>query len=341
MKRLLKPLLLFFTFALFINSCEKGPDPIEIKDLALKIDEVRKFAIKVPSNWINIETPTKRIISFSSKEGQSRFFKYDSKGFPVAKIDLQAINIDSANSLDNIFEKSKIFPPEYYSAPEKINIDGVEAKKVTYTFDLEDGSFDGVLYVATKDNSVATVLSFETFAGTKEKYNDKFNEILKSVKLAVNPPKRTADTLNQVVEAEPASTTLKNFDGQGFKIQIPSNFRAEVSKAANTIYSRNFTGDRRADCNIRVDVREAKSKNLKKIVEENQANIKGASSPVAIKLAGKEGFFFNYPASKDVAGRIYYVINGNNLYQISLTWFKGEEKDYLPTFENSVKSIAF
>lgn len=341
MKFLLKSFLLVSIFAFVLSSCDKGPQPIEIKDLELKSDEVRKFEIKVPSNWVNIVTPTKRIISFSSKEGQSRFFKYDSKGFPGAKIDLQAINLDSVNTLETILEKAKIFPPEYYTAPEKVQIDGVEAKKVTYTFDLEDGSFDGSIYVASKDNSVATVLVFETFAGSKEMYSAKFDEVLKSVKLAVNPPKRSADTTTQVVEAEPASPTLKKFDGQGFKIQIPDNFRAEVSKAANAVYSRNFTGDRRADCNIRVDVREAKSTNLKKIAEENQANIKGAGNLSSTKLGGKEAYFFNYPATKDVKGRIYYVINGNNLYQISLTWFTGEEKDYLPVFEKSVSSLSF
>ena len=72
-----------------------------------------------------------------------------------------------------VFEKSKIFPAEYYSAPEKVTIDGVEGKKVTYTFDLEDGTFDGALYVAAKDSTAATIIIFETFAGSNEQYKAK------------------------------------------------------------------------------------------------------------------------------------------------------------------------
>ncbi|MFY8160912.1 MAG: hypothetical protein ACOVNU_06240 [Candidatus Kapaibacteriota bacterium] len=341
MTSFIKSLFVIIGFAFIINSCDKGPEPIEIKDLELKKDEVRKFEIKVPSNWHNVVNPAKRVISFSSKEAQSRFFKYDPTGFPGAKIDLQAFNLDSANTIETIFEKSKIFPAEYYSAPEKVTIDGVEGKKVTYTFDLEDGTFDGALYVAAKDSTAATIIIFETFAGSNEQYKAKFTEILNSVKLAVNPPKKLVDTITQVVEAEPASSTLKKFDGQGFKISIPDNFKAEITKASNTVYSRNFTGDRRADCNIRVDVREAKSTNLKKIAEENQATIAGASKVNSTKIGGKEAYFVNYNATKDVKGRIYYILNDNKLYQVSLTWFIGEEKDYLPVFEKSVNSMSF
>lgn len=341
MKNFINSAIVLFCVVLFLNSCDKGPKPIEISDLELKVDETRKFEIKVPSNWVNIVTPTKRIISFSNKESQNRFYKYDATGFPGAKIDLQVMTLDSANPIAMVIEKSKLFPAEYYSAPIKVNIDGVEATKFTYTFELEDGSFNGITYVASKDNEVATVINFETFANTNELYKDKFDEIVKSIKLAVNPPKRTADTTVQLIEAEPASTTLKNFAGQGFNIQIPDNFRAEVTKANGVLYSRNFTGDRRADCNIRVDVRDAKSTTLKKIAEENQSNISGASKLSSTKLGGKEAYFLNYSANKDVKGRIYYVINDNKLLQISLTWFVGEEKDYLPTFEKSVTSINF
>lgn len=341
MKNFINSTILLFSIIILLNSCDRGPKPIEINNLEVKTDETRKFELKVPSNWINIVTPTKRIISFSNKESQNRFYKYDATGFPGAKIDLQVMSLDSANTFDMVIEKSKLFPAEYYSAPEKVNINGVSATKFTYTFELEDGSFDGVTYIATKDNEVATVINFETFANTNELYKDKFDEIFKSIKLAVNPPKRTADTTVQLVEAEPASTTLKNFSGQGFNIQIPDNFRAEVTKANGVIYSRNFTGDRRADCNIRVDVRDAKSTTLKKIAEENQSSIAGASKLNSTKLGGKEAYFLNYSANKDVKGRIFYVINDNKLLQISLTWFVGEEKDYLPTFEKSVNSINF
>lgn len=341
MKNIFNSSVILFGILLLLNSCDKGPKPIEISNLEIKKDETRKFEIKVPSNWINIVTPTKRIISFSNKESQNRFYKYDATGFPGAKIDLQVINIDSANTLDLVIEKSKIFPAEYYSAPVKVNIDGVSATKFTYTFELEDGSFDGITYIATKDNEVATVINFETFANTKELYKDKFDEIFKSIKLAVNPAKKSADTTTQLIEAEPASPTLKNFPGQGFNIQIPDNFRAEITKANGVLYSRNFTGDRRADCNIRVDVRDAKSTSLKKIAEENQAGITGASKLNSTKIGGKEAYFFNYSANKDVKGRIFYVINDNKLLQVSLTWFVGEEKDYLPIFEKSVGSINF
>ena len=54
-----------------------------------------------------------------------------------------------------------MFESKIYSFPEKVMIDGVEGKKISYAFELEDGNFHGEMYFAAKDTGIATVLTFE------------------------------------------------------------------------------------------------------------------------------------------------------------------------------------
>ena len=47
----------------------------------------------------------------------------------------------------------------------------------------------------------------------------------------------------------------------------------------------------------------------------------------------------NTMPSKTVKRRMYYLIGGENLYQLSIDWFVGEEAQYLPIFEKSVNTF--
>lgn len=336
MKKLFLPIALFAMF--IISSCEKKQEATPIESLTSYTDESTKFTIKYPSNWKENHQVGKRFFC-ATPGGASRFIKYDATGANSAKIDLQTFKLDSANTLDAVINQSKKFPPEHYSAPAKVTIDGVQATKMTYTFDLEDGPFNGEVYIASKDNKIATILSFETFAGTMATYRDKFDEITKSLVLAVEPVRKKGDTTFIEEQLPPASKTLKAFAGQGFSISIPDNYTDTKTKTASSQYSVMFSGDRRADCNIAIDIFDAsKASNYKKTVEDNAAKIKG-SAVKSMKIGGNEAYSFDYPASAKVKARMYFVFANKKMHRIVLTWFKDEEKDYLPVFESCVNSF--
>ncbi len=109
----------------------------------------------------------------------------------------------------------------------------------------------------------------------------------------------------------------------------------------DAIYSINYSGERRADCNIQVDVLDASKQNkLDKIVEDNRAKYKNAK-PKDVKIGGVAAKVMDYSFAKDVKSRVYFTIKDDKLYRITMNWFKGEEKDYLPIFEKSIKSFKF
>jgi hypothetical protein len=328
-----------FTLALalvILSACNQGPKPIEISSLDKIVEPNYKYEISIPSNWQNSKS-SKRVASFSNKETSERFRKYDATGFPGAKVDLEIATIDSSG-LEGMIAKKKAFSGEAYSAPIQVTIDGIQVTKLAYSFPLDDGDFDGEMYVGTKDNKTATIINFGTFAGTKDKYKDKFAEIIKSIKLAITPEKKEGDVVINNIEATPASKKLKAISGTGFSVSIPDNFKTEAG-GAKALFSKRYIGERRGDCYLQVDVIDSKrSNNLKNIADGTKNAVKGGDLKET-KFGGQTAYFFSYNPAKEVNGRIYFALKNDNLYRFTINWFKGEEADYLPVFEEVIKSF--
>lgn len=343
MKKMFTLLLAAFTVALFAAGCGQKHQPIEIEGLDIYQDPAVSFSLKYPKNWWTTKIPGANFSVYSSKDAAGRFSKYDSDGLPGARIMIQAYQLDSM-TIEDVVKKVKIFESSAYKGDAKVTLDGVEATKLTYDFQLEDGAFNGEIYIAAKDSGMATVIKFEAFAGAFEKYKTSFGEILASMKLAQTKVKRP-DTVHQVVEADPPSQNLTARKGTGYSISIPENFHGKTVTGRNAIFSENYIGDRRGDCNIQVDVKDAsKQKDLGKIVDDYKKVISGAGAPVSTNLGGLKASYIPYSVkTKDglVKARIYFAVKGDKLFQITMNWFTGEEQNYLPIFEKSIASVKF
>lgn len=333
-------LISFFLCVIVFSSCNKGPQPVEITKLTDYNDELVKFSIKYPENWITIKTVGERFIVFSSNDAKSRFAKYDAQGFPGVMIDVYSTKVTETKTIDTLIKKSQIFPPEYYKES-AITIDGVQGKRFDYGFELEGGEFKGVFIIASKDNLTYTSLKIETFDGTWSKYEENINTIIASLKLAVTQEKKQ-DTITNVEELPLPSTNLVVKQGNGYSISIPDNFYLGKSPTKDAVSSNNYLGDRRADCNILIDVLDAsKSSDFKKAATELASRYPGASSLSSTKLGGIDAFMISYKPTKDVKSRVYFAKKGDKMFRISIYWFTPEEKDYLPIFEKSISSIKF
>ncbi len=332
---------ILFVVALIVGCGNKFGSPTEIADLKEYKDDATKFSLLYPSNWVTSRVPSKRFAAFSSNEALSRFAKYDIEGFPAAKVDVFIVQVDTLTNLDSIITASMNFKQDIYKR-EDVTIDGVASRKYTYSFELKDGEFRGAMYVGTKDEKAITFLYFETFADTWSKYEDSFNEIAKSLKLATAPVVSGPEVIFETIEEQAASENLVPKSGPGYTIMISDNFNSTRGTAGGAISSQNYIGKRRADCNIQVDVIDAsEQKNLKKIVEENKGNYRNSGALSNITLGGVPAYMFPYQPAAQVKGRAYFAIKGNKLFRITMNWFAGEEADYLPIFEKSVNSIKF
>ena len=339
MKKALNFLLVIALTAITIISCNKGPDVVPVEGLDTFNDEVTLFSIKYPKNWKKSSVPGARFVVFSHDQVRSRFGRYDPTGFPGAKIDFLVTPLDSVTTIDTVIARAKVFPQNIYEEAET-TIDGVTAKKLVFSFPLSGGMFNGMILIATKDNKRASSIFIESFDDSYETYKESFDEIIKSIKLAEMPPERKVDTITQVVEADPPSQTLETRQGDGFTIGIPDNFGAEnIGKAASALKSWSFLGKRRGDCFIKIEMFDSKGKALSKIVDELKGSLPGSGGANKTSLGGAEAYRVDYKPAGQVKGRVYFVMKDKHLYRLTINWFVGEEKDFLPVFEKSVASF--
>jgi len=332
---------ILFVVAILVGCGNKFGSPTDIAGLEEYKDGVTSFSVKYPSNWVTSRVPGKRFAVFSSNDALSRFAKYDIEGFPGAKVDVFVVLVDTLSNLDSIITANMNFKQDIYKR-EDFTIDGIASRKYTYSFELKDGEFRGAMYVGTIDQKAITFLYLETFADTWSKYEESFNEIAKSLKLATEPIAAAPREIFETVDEPPASENLIPKTGPGYTIMISDNFNSTRGTAGGVIASQNYIGKRRADCNIQVDVIDAsESKDLKKIVEENKAGYRNSGALSNLTLGGVPAYMFPYQAAPQVKGRVYFAIKGNKLFRITMNWFVGEEADFLPIFEKSVNSIKF
>lgn len=331
-------LFAFLSIVLLIASCSRGPKAPEVTGYETYTDNTSGLTIEYPKNWQKTTNPI-RFVVFNANEGKSRFVRYDPEGFPGAKIDINLFEMDSVMTIDSVINKIKKFTDDVYEITD-VQFAGFPAKKLTYTFELNSGVFYGETYVLQNDPTTVNVFQIEAFDGTYDKYKEAFDRAIKSFKPGVFPSAKP-DTVTTVTEQPPPSKTLATKSGLGYSIKIPDNFSSERGPSSGVLESKNYIGLRRADCNILVDVIDAsKNKNLQKIVEENRVNYKNAT-PRSTKIGGKDAYVMSYSARTDVLSRVYFVINGDRLYRITMNWYKGEEQDYLPIFEQSIQSFRF
>ncbi|MFP4528988.1 MAG: hypothetical protein ACLFQX_10580 [Candidatus Kapaibacterium sp.] len=346
MKKIVSMIAITILAAMIFAGCESKPDPIPVEGWESYQDPVMKFEIEYPSNWHDIKIAGESILIYSSRHAATRFRDYATTGFPSAKIYLGSASLSQDTTemvtIDTVVSKNMIFEKSVYQGPEKVTIDGVEGRKYTYSFELEDGMFNGEMYVAAADTATATVVVFETFANTMETYRGDFDKVLNSVKLAKTPGDFAADTIYQEVEAEPPSSDLRTISGQGFSMGVPENFNKESAPSGGAEETYNFMGKRRGDSFIRIDIFDAaKTKDAQKVAQDNVPQYRGASSVKSMKIGGQDAYYFDYAPTGTIKGRVWFTIYNQKLYRIMINWFKGEESLFLPPFEKAVNSIKF
>lgn len=328
-----------FCLLLALTSCEEKQKPVEMGELKEYNDETLKMGMKYPSNWETLSEEGKSFFANSMKNGSERLVTFASNGMPIAGFQMLAIKVDSTKTIEKIEQSLREFKASAYDADENINIDGITAKKMTYSFPLNDGECKGFTILAQKDSTMATIIKFKTFAGSYLEYEPKIKEIISSIKLAQTPPERS-DTLYVPSEEFPfPSETLVSKSGKGYSISIPDNFKAVNSTASGAEYSQKYEGERRLDSYVQVDVIDAsKQSNLKKIVEQTTKSIPNKKES-NLKLSGVDAVLVEYSAATNIQRRLYYVVKDKKLYRITVDWFKGEQEQYLPVFEKVVNSL--
>ncbi len=341
MKKVFLLLLISFVSVAILSSCGgKKSQPAEITKLAEYKDGV--FSFQYPENWLKSITPNQSVVAFSSDAGKTRFAKNDPEGDFGAKFLFKAVKLNEGENVDSIVKIEKEWDASIFNAAEKVMVDGVELTKQTYKFELKDGLFEGEIYYGTNDKKeFLSVIKFEAFGGTLSKFRTFIDEALKNTKLAKMPAKKEGEVQVVKVEAPPPSPTLANMKGDGFSIGIPDNFEINrgARKAAGVLAVYDYVGDRRADCNIMVEVLDGKDANIEKIAEALAKKL-GTSSK-GTTLGGEKAFAIDYSPVAGVKGRITLASKNGKIFRATINWSSEEEASYKSVFEKSIGSFKF
>jgi len=326
-----------FLFSLLIIACGGDPysdiDPAPADELEVYENSIYKYKVKVPKNW-DLKTAPKRVTaySFSEQQAQNRFKGYEYNGYPIAKIDLVVVDLDSTRTFDDVFNKFQVWPQQVYKQVEEVMIDGVPGKKLDYVNEQNDGIFNGTLYAAQADSTTATVLVIESFRSTQEQYQPIFDEIVNDLVLAKTPAE-IGDTLFVAgSELPPPSDTLTTMSGNGYTIQVPKNFK-KSQRGSGTV----FDGERRGDSYIMVDITKATVGTAKAAAEKQNESIKGVIK--STKIGGETAYYISYSPSGKIARRLYFIVKNNKIYRLTVDWAKEEQNLYLSVFEKSVNTF--
>ncbi len=328
------------SMAIIVSACGKKAEVPPIADLDTYEDKSMNFSIKFPKNWKGAVEAGKRAEYYSADNIMQRFREYNESEITGAKMAIIANKLEGAPNLDSIIDATKIFQDaSVYSTPEKVQLDGVEATRIKYAYKYADGEFKGERYFAMKDSTAVTIIEFESFGGTFDQLHPKFEEMLKSVKLAYYKPVVKDTTGGKPAEVFKPAESLASFDGKNFSMQYPTNFSGKnMGGGLETVQFQGIGGP--ADCIINVTVTDAsKQNNLDRIVEQNKKLYKAASSSAA-KLGGETAAFIEDMPVKDVRRRTYFAVKGNKLFKVTLQWFKPEQEIFLPTFEKCLGSVS-
>ncbi len=335
---------------LAIAGCAHKARPVPIESLKLVQDEIRKFEVKVPSNWIFVQRKGDLVLATSARGIGGRFLSFG-KGEGGAKVELLVVQIDSAiPALDTLIERSKLDfeidsvqrskgmpnPRDMYELS-AVTIGGKQGRKLAIEFDQADGTFRSEMYFVEND-SLITVLTLAAFGNTFSDYEKEFSEIVASVKPASRPVIAAKAEPEAPKGPEPPSETFRSYNAPDFSIQIPENFEGKKGQSSG-LSSISFLGGR-YDCTIQADVLDAsKQKNLDKIIEQNKSRYQGAS-PVATTVGGQKAYYFAYSGGNGISSRAYFAVKGDKLFRFTVNWIKAEDALYRPLFERCIQSVT-
>ncbi len=334
-KRSLNLLILFSLVTL--ASCGKKQEdmtPVQPGETVTYKDLIYRFSFKAPKSWVVESVPGRNTMYFSTPAAETRFQKF-TEGDLGARVGAGAAEHSTKEKAAEEFRTS--MDGVTFTTPEATTLGGQPALKVGYSVAEEDG-LAGYRIFTDKD-SLVTYFDAATFGPQRmKKYEPVFDLAEKSIQPAfvykVTNGKIDSASMNAMMEQMKPSQTFSTFAGTGFSIQYPDNFSASAMASGVEIKGE------RADAMVRVDANPvAKGIDLSKYVAENSksAIYRGAAAQSAT-LSGQPAKVLSYGTSGATA-RTYFVMSGDKVYRITVSWPNELEAAFRPALEKSVQSF--
>jgi len=332
-----KIILFLLVVIVILPGCSKNA-AIEIKEWTQFQDQFFKASFNYPKDWIVVTEPTKVVVS-SSAEAAEKFFDRDSRKADGVQVVIASERSDSLQNFVKYVRDSKATKEsEGYKVTEMedAKINGLDAKKISYSGVIDEKTKIKAIYIATLKDSTIYYVQYAAFNGLFEPYKPVFDSVLASLilpqKIIIPKGINPAIPLAQV----------EKYSDNYIQLEYPANFGPnELSKKGDMISGVRFSGNKdgmRNDCDINIDIRPAKKLTLDKVVEQNSKRIK-VTSRGSTTIGGEKAVYLNETPQKSIERRTYFVVKNDRFFRAMLTYYTPMKKDFLPAFEKVVASI--
>ncbi len=308
--------------------------PLQPGEMATYKDLVYRFTFKAPKTWAVESVPGTKTTYYSSPSTETRFQNFTEGDFG-ARIEVGAMEHSTKEKEAAAF---KPYDNVTYSAPQPTTLGGQPALKITYSLAGDEDGITGYRIYADKD-SLVTYFDAATFGAKRmAKYAPIFDLSEKSVEpafvLKITGGKIDSASLSAMMDQMKPSPTFATYQGSGYSIQYPDNFSASA-RSGNGV---EIKGER-ADAMVRVDVNSVeKGIDLNKYVDENAQKTYHGASAQTTTLGGLTAKMISYGSSGATA-KAYFVMSGQTVYRITVSWPNELEAAFRPALEKSVQSF--
>lgn len=249
-----------------------------------------------------------------------------------AKIEIGGARGDAAAMAKAISDFKADYNVAKFDPDESTTLAGSPATKLNYSLETGIGAMHAMRTYVLSD-SFYSYIEFAWFDESQAGAKPAFDQALASFK-----PAHSISAAAAAAQAQEASTNLEKFDNEYFSIQYPDNFSAHNGKSAGMMSTATFRGDRN-DCDLQVDVFDAKNLTVDKVFDQNKGKYPNAGSSSDVQMDGNAGKYLNYSPVKDVASRVYFTVKNGKVYRIIMNWYKPMQEGFLPVFEKCVGSF--
>jgi hypothetical protein len=318
-----------------LASCSKKEDmtPVQPGETVAYKDMAYHFSFKAPKSWVVESVPGNNTAYYSSAATETRFQKFN-EGDYGARI---MMGVDTNSSKEKEPANFKPWDGVTYAAPQATTLGGLPALKVSFSTPDDPDGLTGYRIFADKD-SLVTYFEAATFGADRmKKYGPVFQLAEQSVQpafmLKVKNGQIDSASLNAMMEQMKPSQTFSTFNGSGFSIQYPDNFSASPASGGVLIKGE------REDAMVKVDANDVqKGIDLNKYVEENAAKTYHGAAAQNANVGGQAAKMISYGNSSATA-RAYFVMAGQKVYRITVSWPNSLEAAFRPALEKSVQSF--
>jgi len=331
-------IILLLLVIIMLPGCSKKA--VEVKEWVQFQDQFFKVSFNFPKDWVVVPEPTKVVVS-SSAEAAEKFFDRDSRKADGVQIVIASERSDSLQDFAEYvssFKATKESEGYKVTEMEDAKINGLDAKKVSYSGVIDEKTKIKAIYVATLKDSTMYYVQYAAFNDLFGPYKPVFDSVLASLIL----PQKIV--IPKGVDPAIPLAQVEKYSDNYIQLEYPANFGPnELQKKGDMISGVRFAGNKdgmRNDCSIDIDIRPAKNLDLAKVEKQN-SKFFSQKSRGETNISGEKAIYLNYtpPKVKNIDSRVYFIVRNDKIYRIILNYYTPLKKDFLPAFEKVVASI--